>query len=109
MSKFFVCCRIIEKYLISFEKFCKFLLKNKYAGWLSVKLHEISPPARRAGGDMLLASGRRGSPTGGLQNWRTTGHLSQSMQMMRDRPFSQEVLRDWNAEESEASEAEEDG
>jgi hypothetical protein len=52
---------------------------------------------------------RRGSPTGGLQNWRTTGHLSQSMQMMRDRPFSQEVLRDWNAEESEASEAEEDG
>ena len=29
--------------------------------------------------------------------------------MMRDRPFSQEVLRDWNAEESEASEAEEDG
>ena len=32
-----------------------------------------------------------------------------TLQMMRDRPFSQEVLRDWNAEESEASEAEEDG
>ena len=30
-----------------------------------------------------------------------------TLQMMRDRPFSQEVLRDWNAEESEAAEAEE--
>ena len=47
LSKFFVFCRILEKYLRSFEKICNILLKNKHAGWLAVKLHEITPPTYR--------------------------------------------------------------